>query len=210
MISLEKLQAALGAAMLLTRMVQRALEEQVLPHTRLDIGVRNSIKTGVGYIGIGLAALIGFALIGLDLSNIAIIAGALSVGIGFGLQTVVNNFVSGLILLFSVIVPVVKGLLVIIALGRQRAASSPQLVGFVRRIGKWSMADVMVVAVFLAFLSTNYQEDSFKDSLVVLGMSLDVEMASQMISGLEAGFWWFLTYCLISLLALEFLKLERQ
>lgn len=118
--------------------------------------------------------------------------------------------VASLILLFSVIVPVLKGLLVILALGRQRAASSTRIVGFVRRIGKWSMADVMVVAVFLAYLSTNYQEDSFRDSLSVLGMSIDVEMASRMVSGLEPGFWWFLSYCIVSLIALEFLRLERD
>ncbi len=82
-----------------TRALQRWLEDKFLPHTRLDTGLKSSISTSFGYVGYIFAILIGLSVAGLNLQNIAIVAGALSVGIGLGLQGIVNNFVSGLILL---------------------------------------------------------------------------------------------------------------
>jgi potassium-dependent mechanosensitive channel len=81
------------------RLFQGWLDARVLLPAGISGGVRNSIRTGIGYAGIVIAALAAFSYAGFSLSNIAIIAGALSVGIGFGLQNLVNNFVSGLILL---------------------------------------------------------------------------------------------------------------
>jgi potassium-dependent mechanosensitive channel len=81
------------------RLFQGWLDAQVLQRAGISGGVRHSIRTGVGYAGITIAGLMAFSYAGFSLSSIAIIAGALSIGIGFGLQNLVNNFVSGLILL---------------------------------------------------------------------------------------------------------------
>jgi small-conductance mechanosensitive channel len=83
-----------------TRLIQRWMRERAAA-SRLDPSIANSIETVVGYAGIALAALVAVSYAGFDITNLAIVAGALSVGIGFGLQSIVNNFVSGLILLIE-------------------------------------------------------------------------------------------------------------
>jgi potassium efflux system protein len=81
--------------------LKKQLEERWLRKSRIDAGGRNAVVTVTGYAAGAMAILIALSVAGVDFSNLALIAGALSVGIGFGLQNIVNNFVSGLILLFE-------------------------------------------------------------------------------------------------------------
>lgn len=83
----------------LMKVLQRWLVDTWLPRTGLDSGARNSISTVARYLGIALAVLWSLATLGIGFEKLALLASALSVGIGFGLQAITQNFVSGLILL---------------------------------------------------------------------------------------------------------------
>jgi small-conductance mechanosensitive channel len=99
------LTAILGAVtilligILLTRALQRWLQAHFLPRTGIDPSLQLSVSTIIGYVGVIAALTFALSALGIDLQKVALIAGALSVGIGFGLQSIVSNFVSGLILL---------------------------------------------------------------------------------------------------------------
>ena len=96
-----------------------------------------------------------------------------------------NRLVSVLILLFSILIPVVKAILLLSALGLQQIKSGNhlqyKLVNVIQMIGKWSMADVFVVSIFMAFLAT--QSNDFLEAI------------------LHPGFYYFLAYCLISIIS---------
>lgn len=89
----------LSLSLLSVKMLKRWLANRYLPTTELDPGMQLSAATLFGYAGFVLAIALSLSAAGIGLERVAWIASALSVGIGFGLQAVVQNFVSGLILL---------------------------------------------------------------------------------------------------------------
>jgi potassium efflux system protein len=85
--------------LVLTRALQSWLERFILPRTPLEPSLQQSIAAMFGYCGVITAVVLTVSQLGIDLQKVALIAGALSVGIGFGLQSIVSNFISGIILL---------------------------------------------------------------------------------------------------------------
>ncbi len=85
----------------LAKTVRGVLSEDVLPRMTLPRGVANSASTMTYYVLLIAGLMVALSAAGFEVSQVALVLGALSVGIGFGLQTVVNNFVSGLILMFE-------------------------------------------------------------------------------------------------------------
>lgn len=88
-------------SIVLSWILRALLEWEVFPRKGMDRGVRDSIKKLLHYSLIFVGLLLALSLAGIDLKNFAVLAGAFGIGIGFGLQNIVNNFVSGIILLFE-------------------------------------------------------------------------------------------------------------
>ncbi len=82
-------------------LTQRILEEEVYPRQRVETGVGYSINRLIHYAFVLTGLFVSSSTLGIDFQNIAVLVGALGIGIGFGLQNIVNNFASGLILLFE-------------------------------------------------------------------------------------------------------------
>ncbi|MBY0324971.1 MAG: DUF3772 domain-containing protein [Reyranella sp.] len=90
---------AFVVCILLARLIRRIVRDRVLPTVDAPMPLRQSIDAGLNYIGVIVAILIGIGALGIDFTNLAIVLGALSVGIGLGLQNIANNVISGVFLL---------------------------------------------------------------------------------------------------------------
>ena len=101
-----------------------------------------------------------------------------------------NDFVAGLILLFSVIVPFAKGICLLVVLALKDQAKRLKIHKFIDTISKWSMADVFLVGVYVAYLSAKATDN------------LDATI--------HEGFYFFTAYCLVSITSLHFMRLERK
>lgn len=85
----------------LVKIVKNNLTNNVFSKLDIDDGIKHSLSSGVSFVGFIIATLLAIIVMGGNLTSLAVIAGALSVGIGFGLQNIINNFVSGIIILFE-------------------------------------------------------------------------------------------------------------
>lgn len=86
---------------IVSRIITRLIMKKILPRFNIDTGLQFTMRRITHYIIMIVGAVVGFQFVGIDLSGLAVIAGLLSVGIGFGLQNVTSNFISGVILLFE-------------------------------------------------------------------------------------------------------------
>jgi paraquat-inducible protein A len=112
-------------------------------------------------------------------------------------------FVASMIFLFSVIVPLVKGALVTYIFFCKKKSRRHNIFEFIKAIGKWSMCDIFIVAIFLAYLSTGATQTENVKNITILGHAMKVDVMAGMHAHLQVGFWCFLAYCLLSLLALQ-------
>jgi small-conductance mechanosensitive channel len=90
---------AFTVCIVLARLIRGVVRDRVLPTIDTPLPLRQSIDAGLNYVGVIVAILIGVGALGIDFTNLAIVLGALSVGIGLGLQNIANNVISGVFLL---------------------------------------------------------------------------------------------------------------
>lgn len=111
--------------------------------------------------------------------------------------------VAALIFLFSIAIPVLKTALITLSYFLKNIHFAKKLVAFVNFIGKWSMADVFVIAIFLAVLSTNHAETATQHTIAVFGFKINLILSSETLSHVGTGFYYFLSYCLLSMIGTQ-------
>lgn len=111
--------------------------------------------------------------------------------------------VAALIFAFSVCIPCLKTVLICIAYFCRSLQLEKRLLNFVAAIGKWSMADVFVIAIFLAIMSTNHAETSNTEQFSIFGFRISLEISTQTLSAAGEGFYYFTAYCILSLLGTQ-------
>jgi small-conductance mechanosensitive channel len=130
---------SIWAAVIISRTVRFFLEGDILPRLKLPRGVPGAISSLTTYSILVLGILVALFGLGIDLSKLTILVGALGVGIGFGMQDLVNNFISGLILIFERPIQVGDAISVADISGRVKSIGIRSSI-----IRNWSGADVIV------------------------------------------------------------------
>lgn len=123
----------------LTRWLTNIVDRRFAQRLRIQQGLRDLMMTIVNYVGLAVAIIVALSIVGVELSQLALIAGALSVGIGFGLQNVVTNFVSGLIVLFQR--PIERGDWIVVPSGEGIVRS---IGAFTTELQTWDRASILV------------------------------------------------------------------
>jgi small-conductance mechanosensitive channel len=159
------------AAFLLSGLIRFTLNEEIYPRAHIPSGAAYASSRLLHYTVLTLGFLVGLALLGVDLTKISVLAGAFGVGIGFGLQNVVNNFVCGLIMLFERPVHVGDTVELDGIMGEVR------LIGFrASSLRTWQGADIIIPnAQFITAKVTNW---TFRDRLRRIDLPVSVAYAS--------------------------------
>jgi hypothetical protein len=111
--------------------------------------------------------------------------------------------VAVLIFAFSVCIPLLKTILVCFAYLTKSIQVEKRLINFVSAIGKWSMADVFVIAIFLAIMSTNHADTNNSEQFSVFGFNIALDISTQTLSAAGEGFYYFTVYCVLSLIGVH-------
>ena len=163
--------AAVGVSYLLSAFIRFTLTEEVYTRARTPSGTAYAFSRLIHYSILALGFVIGLGLLGMDLAKVSVVAGALGVGIGFGLQSVVNNIVCGLIMLFERPVHVGDTVELDGIMGEVR------LIGFrASSVRTWQGADIIIPnAQFITAKVTNW---TFRDRLRRIDLPVSVAYAS--------------------------------